>query len=182
MKGLGGPDNHPTAFDNTPRSNPTVFNLTMVGEAAQATGIGMVARRGTHGIVSNAIVLDFAQLGINVRDMVTIDAAGDALSITNSIFFENGAGGTQHFAYGTGATRVFETVFDDASEMNRVDTDPMLGTISDTTPSYVPPMTSPAATGGATPPAALQTQATFVGAFGPGCPDWSAGWASFPEN
>lgn len=175
-------DSHPTTFDSAPRSNPTVFNITLVGQSSQAAGIGMVLRRGTFGTIANAIVLDFPSSGVNVRDMVGIDAAGDELSVTNSIFFNNGVGGAEPFAYGSGASRVTDTVFDEASEMNRVGMDPMLGTISDTTPSYVPPVASIAATGGATPPAALQTQATFVGAFGPGCPDWSAGWTAYPEN
>lgn len=172
-------DNHPSAFDNTPRSNPTVFNVTMIGEPAQTAGIGMVLRRGTHGTIRNAIVMNWPQLAINLRDAATISAAGTGLQVTNSIFFMNGASGMQ-FGHGTGAGRTFDTVFDDAASMNRIDVDPMLGTISDTEPNYVPPTGSPAATMGANPPAGFQTQASFVGAFGPGCPDWSEGWTAFP--
>lgn len=172
-------DNHPSAFDNTPRSSPTVFNVTMIGEPMQTAGIAMVLRRGTYGTIRNAIVIDWPQLAINLRDTATISAAGTSVHVTNSIFFQNGMGGMQ-FGHGTGGTRTFDTVFDDAASMNRIDVDPMLGTVSDTAPSYVPPPSSPAATMGATPTAGLQTQATFVGGFGPGCPDWMAGWTAFP--
>lgn len=179
-------DNHPNAFDSTPRSNPDVWNVTLVGEPAQGAGIGVVLRRGTHGAIGNAIVLDWPRLGVNVRDMASISAAGRDLTITHGIFFRNGPGGTVHFAYGTDSSstpeddRIYDTVFDDAAAMNRIGVDPMLPATSDSAPSWVPLPGSPVTTGAGTPPARLQTQARFVGAFGPGCPDWSVGWTAYP--
>jgi hypothetical protein len=179
-------DNHPHAFDNVPRSNPDVWNVTLVGERAQSAGIGMVLRRGTYGSIGNAIVIDWPRLAVNVRDVASISAAGRGLTITNSLFFRNGPGGRVHFAYGVDlpATpeddRIYDTVFDDAEAMNRFDVDPRLGDISGTPPRWVPPLDLPVVRGGGRPPAHLQSQATFIGAFGPGCPDWSAGWTAYP--
>jgi hypothetical protein len=53
---------------------------------------------------------------------------------------------------------------------------------NETAPSFVPAAASPAATGGATPPAGLDTSATFVGAFEPGGADWTLDWTAYPVN
>jgi hypothetical protein len=66
---------------------------------------------------------------------------------------------------------------------NRFDVDPLLPDAANVTaPNLVPAAGAPEATGGATPPAGLDTGATFVGALPPGGPDWTSGWTAFPED
>jgi hypothetical protein len=51
-----------------------------------------------------------------------------------------------------------------------------------TTPTFMLPGTSPAMTGGATPPSDgfFDATATYVGAVG--ATDWTAGWTAYPQN
>jgi hypothetical protein len=167
----------------TPRSNPTLYNIALIGSDEQAAEIGMVLRRGTYATIRNLIVQGFQTFAANVRDDGSIDAVGTELVITNGIFFDNGAGGTTHFGYGSGDTVVTDTALDDAAAMNRVDIDPGFVSLSTTAPDYTVPPRSAAATGGAAPSGPFfDAQATYVGAIGPGCPDWTDGWTAYPAN
>ncbi len=174
-------DGNRDSNDATPRSSPTVFNVTVIGTGADGREIGALLRRGTLGTIRNAIFTRFPSRGINVRDASSIDAVGTTLSVASSAFFMNGMGGSAHFAYGSGMSVTTDTWFSTAPAMNRLDVDPMLGSLSETTPSYAPATSAPL-TGGATPPAMFQTQTTYLGAVGPGCPDWTTGWTSFVAN
>jgi hypothetical protein len=85
-----GNGNAPTA---TPLSNPTIYNVTMVGTgpgAAADKQLAMTLRRGTHGKLYNHIVLNFTD---GVVDIVGPDSVAAAMSgnllIHNSIFFGN---------------------------------------------------------------------------------------------
>jgi hypothetical protein len=65
--------------------------------------------------------------------------------------------------------------------------DPMIAGTSLINPSFIPPLASPAATVGATPPSDgfFDTSATYRGAFAPGATgaaNWLAGWTAFPQN
>jgi hypothetical protein len=169
-------DSNRNANDAEPRSNPTVFNLTLIGtDDTTIPDIGAVIRRGSWGTIRNFILMGFST-GVDVRDASSINALGTGLVFTNGIFFDN----TAHFA---GAEE--ETPLTAAAAMNRVDVDPMLGApYSPGSPSFVPSATSITATGGATPPSGgyFDVNTTYVGAIGPGCPDWTAGWTAYPLN
>jgi hypothetical protein len=77
----------------------------------------------------------------------------------------------------------------DAARMNSTTADPMFATgLNAATipagPSYVPGNAA-AVMGKATPPAGLDTAATYAGAVAPGtaaADAWYAGWTAFPEN
>ncbi len=170
-------DNNRSANDATPRSNPTIYNATLIGtnDSSISTDIGMLLRRGTYGSIHNVIVTGWTRFGIDVRDDSSISAAGTSLLVTNTIFVTN----TLDFEAGTGE----ETAFTAAAAMNRVGTDPMLGNpfAMDDTVDYTMATSSPAATGAATPTGAFFDEgSTFVGAIGPGCRDWTAGWTAYP--
>jgi hypothetical protein len=164
-------DNLNGSNDATPRSNPTVFNLTVLSsDATRANQVGMVLRRGTYGALGNVLVQGFP-LGVDVRDPAGEAAAGTDLTVENSIFFMNTADVTD--------ASPEATAFMAAGAMNRFGTNPMLTSISESTPNYVPAAASPVLTGAGTPPAGLDTAAEYVGALAPGCPDWTAGWTSY---
>lgn len=169
-------DNNRTDNSLLPRSNPTIYNATIIGchDAAVTTDIGMVLRRGTFGSIHNTIVTGWGRFGIDARDPMTIAAAGTTMAVDHSIVFGN----TLNFEAGTPE----ETAFMAAAAANRF-TDPMLANpfATDNTVDYRAPTTSIAATGAATPPTGgFFGPGEFVGAIGPGCPDWTAGWTDYP--
>jgi hypothetical protein len=184
-------DNGDPSTAATPRSEPNIYNVTLVGSAG-STSPGVVLRRGTWGAIHNAIITGFPVSGVDIRDTFSVEGTEEApprLLVANSIFFHTGAGGTEYGdADGEGADDD-DDGFDEAAYLadaqfaNQLGVDPLLPDAANVTaPNLVPPANSPAATGGATPPAGLDTSATYIGAFQPGGPDWSAGWTSFPEN
>lgn len=88
-------DNNATNNDLLPRSNPTIYNVTLVGDPDSAEGNesddGMLIREGTAGTIRNFIVLGFKEYGINVDHNATIaQGQSGALSFDNGIVFNNG--------------------------------------------------------------------------------------------
>ncbi|MEO8180056.1 MAG: hypothetical protein ABI895_14575 [Deltaproteobacteria bacterium] len=179
-----------------PRSNPTLFNLTLVGDKGTSASPGLVLRRGTFGAIHNAIVMGFPVAAIDIRDAESVDGAtGDLLSVTNSIFFSNGAEGTAHAdtkSDGTTAATATTpaTPLADALDegpwllerQNQLSVDPLLADayVQDG-PKFLPPANSPAAAGGLAPPANDFFEATtYIGALPPGGADWTEGWTAYP--
>jgi hypothetical protein len=115
-RGIEG-DNSEFGLDNTPRSNPDMCNLTLIGGRNQAganagSDSGVLLRRGTHGQMANMIVTSFADNGTELRDNNTsrqacVDANADRipesltgnLIIRNSIFYDNGGGAVGSMGY-----------------------------------------------------------------------------------
>lgn len=181
-------DNDATAFANQPIAKPVIYNLTLIGANEGTKSRGMLLRRGTQGVIKNAIVQGFPAAAIDVRDAQTVSgtASGD-LTVENAIFFQSGPGGSTPFPAESGSGDN-DSGFDEAAfftaaaRNNRVNVDPQLAAPYNlTAPSFTPASGSPALTGGATPPADgfFDPSATYVGAFGSG-PDWTAGWTSYP--
>jgi hypothetical protein len=185
-------DNNGSAHDALPRSNPTIYNLSLIGSnAAPGTAGknqgGIHFRRGTAANVYNAIVMGFADKVIDVDAASTVAqfTAGE-LFLKNSLIHDN--------ANIVDTTTTWpETTdndggFDEAAEFFAVAlaneaVNPNLGNPYDlAAPSFLPVVGSPALTGGATPPADgfFDVAAAFKGAFG--TVDWTSGWTAFPAN
>src|SRR4051812_29942346 len=86
-------DNHGTAtsYNATPRTSPTVYNVTLIGDHAYngVASFAAVFRRGTSGHYFNHIWYGFPK-GPEFRDPETLaQLDSGALSIKNSIFFGN---------------------------------------------------------------------------------------------
>jgi hypothetical protein len=104
--GLNGyeADNNENGFENTPRSNPTWCNVTLIGTKSQgdttAGRFGAQLRRGTAGTLANQIFMDFSGEGINIADASTATqgCTTHALKVQNSLFFNNGATGNDQAA------------------------------------------------------------------------------------
>lgn len=184
-------DNDGSNMDKTPRSSPTIYNVTLVGSgAAPGTAgkeqIAMVLREGTAGKLFNHIVMDFADFATDVRDGATVAQfeAGN-LSIENSVYFGNNGG--QDWVNAAIDKAEKDNGLDEGAEIGGNSTnrnvDPQLVDAHDlTAPNFLPKAGSPVLTGGATPPndGFFDTSATFVGAFG--TENWASGWTAFPEN
>jgi hypothetical protein len=189
-------DNDRDVNTSMPTSEPTIYNISVFGPGSTATVANMrgaVIRRGTGGHIFNMLLQGWPTGGIDVRDAATFAltmGATPRLTFENSIVFQNGAGGTAHFTDGEPAA--MPDMFDEAAWFmgrpgNLVGMDTMVPAPSNpTTPNFVPPANSPAASGGATPPAGdafFDATATYRGAVPPGQPtNWMSGWTAFPEN
>jgi hypothetical protein len=181
-------DNDRDANNATPRSLPVIYNATVVGpNPATNTMPGAVLRRGTGVRLFNAIITGWGARAVDVRDTASAALAmgtNPDLQVSNSLFFNNGAMGTTHFIDTTDNDGMFneDMFFRDAARMNRVDVDPQLPAAGNlTAPNLTPPMSSPAATGAATPTDPFfDATATYVGAVRPGATTtWLDGWTSF---
>jgi len=100
-KGLEA-DNNGNNNDLLPRSNPTIYNVTLIGDPATDFGAesveGLRLREGTAGTLRNFIVTGFKSAGVNVANTSTLaQVANRSLSLSHSIFFGNV---TRNFASG----------------------------------------------------------------------------------
>ena len=171
--------------DVTPRSNPTVYNMTLVGGGA-AEQQGMRLRRGTAGIIANAIVTGFSmEECVRVDGTSTITQANDGdLVIQNSLLegcVEDG-GMVGYFDF-TPDEGDMVMITADWTTDNKLGEDPMLGDATNLdAPNFIPAAASPAASDAATPPddGFFDATATYMGAFEPDGDDWMAGWTAFP--
>lgn len=87
-------DNNANNNDLLPRSNPTIYNVTLIGDPDRNEGSestrGLTLREGTAGIIRNFIVMGFKDRGVEVSTASTLNqAASGALSLRNGIFFRN---------------------------------------------------------------------------------------------
>jgi hypothetical protein len=195
-------DNNVDANDAEPRSNPTIWNATLIGSdqdpgAAGKTQGGMMLRRGTAGAIHNAIIAHFSDWAIDVADYSTVLLAeqGD-LGVHASYFFDNandvGDGFPSGFdvadgieddcaAPGPACTGYDEAALFAGDATNVFGDDPGLAAPLDLdAPSFLPAEGSPVATGGDPPPVGFDTSATFIGAMGD--EDWTAGWTAYPAD
>ncbi|CAN5900790.1 hypothetical protein BH11MYX3_BH11MYX3_30480 [soil metagenome] len=180
-------DNHGTAtsYNATPRTEPTIYNATLIGDHAY-TGVASFAavfRRGTSGHYFNHIWYGFPK-GPEFRDPETLaQLTASKLEIKNSMFFNNDATTTNLPAAQTTGD-IDESLYISTANNDRVNVDPGLGAdaLSRTAPSFKPAASAAALTGGATPPndGFFDTTASFVGAVG--TEDWTVGWTSYPQN
>jgi hypothetical protein len=167
-------DNLEGAVDATPRSSPTIYNVTLIGDPGTANGTesanGMVLRRGTGGDLRNFIVLGFKRIGVDVRDRAIDMAKDGTLVFGNAIVHGNGQGTLNGY---TGWANV--------SQEN-----PQLGDPYNlAAPNWQPAAGSPARNGAvavATPPNDGFFEGTnFIGAIG--ATDWTkAGWVTTAQN
>jgi hypothetical protein len=167
-------DNLSADREAAPRSNPTIFNVSLIGAPSSDGGTGsangMVLREGTGATLRNFVVLGFKRVGVDVRDR-SIDLAKDGtLSFANAIVHGNGQGS---FKGQSGWANVSQD-------------NPLLGDpFNASAPNWQPAAGSPARNGAvavATPPNDGFFEATnFIGAIG--ATDWTkAGWTTSAQN
>jgi hypothetical protein len=85
-------DNNGDNNTATPYSNPTLANITLVGnDDGDGENTGMRLREGTKASIYNAIVINFPKNGIRVSDTESENhMAAGTLDVANSISFNNG--------------------------------------------------------------------------------------------
>jgi len=100
-------DNNEFGFNNLPRSNPQICNVTAIGARPQGItigGSGAQLRRGTAGTIANSIFASWRSSCLNIADndtigrgclnATTLRTGADVLRVQDSICFNNGTGGT----------------------------------------------------------------------------------------
>lgn len=183
-------DNNEDGNDLLPRSSPTLFNLSLIGSNKQkGTGQAqqaMVLRRGTAGTIANAIVANFSDFAVDVRDASTVAQANSgALSIHHSLFFGSGNQMGWVDTKDNDAGFSEETFFQGSGLSNLHQQDPQLqDPFSLLAPNWktAPGSVARVSANAAVPPSDgfFDTTATFIGAIGES--DWTAGWTEYPAN
>ena len=174
-------DNNGNNNDLLPRSNPTLFNVTLIGDPATDFGAesveGVRLREGTAGTLRNFIVMGFKTVGVNVANASTLaQVATGSLSLSHSIFFGNV---TRNFA--TGAATL---VAANAGTIAQVDPQ-LVAPFNRANPVFRPRPGSPALSlGAATPPNdGFFEIALFRGALDVHpAHDWTLGWTNYVQQ
>ncbi len=173
-------DNLQEDNDAMPRSNPTVYNYTFVGDN-QPEQQGMRLRRGTAGILHNGVVMNFSQQDcIRVDASATIDQANSGALVVGDTILD---GCPSYFAFTPDDGDTTTMFTGDWDALNVTGMDPMLtNPLNLDTPSFAPMDGSPVGTMGTMPPSGFFEPAEYAGAIDPAGEDWTAGWTSYPAD
>lgn len=188
-------DNNGDVNDATPRSNPTISNITVVGQGnadgANAGDIGMLIREGTGASIYNAIITGFDEADSgDPTDNDPLD--GGCIDIDQSATFTQATQGNVFFS----SVRVdCEVNFDEAddgsdpfdvsdfllgpnnNDVQEVDLSAARGAMQD----EVNPDFGTDLVGGGTPSDAFFDESSVIGGVDAG-DDWTAGWTAYPVN
>ena len=175
-------DNNGSNNDLLPRSAPTIYNVTLIGDPDSTEGgesdDGLLIREGTAGTIRNFIVMGFKEYGINIDQTATLaQLTSGALSFANGIVFNNGliAGRTNLDTMAAPLANNATIAVGDSNDPGLVDP------YNHTNPNYQPAsMTSLAMTRAAAvqPNDGFFEIALYLGAMAPG-QDWTIGWTGF---
>lgn len=190
-------DNSEADNDALPRSAPRISNLTLIGPATPTpTSSGAKLRRGTGANILNSIVMEANGAGLDIDDTATWNNAysdaptytvlSGALTVENTVFFQNGAGGTTHFTSDAADPQTESAFNGQQSPGNQVSVDPELGAATNqSAPNFRPSSTGPAGTPATwvDPADAFFTVVDFIGGVSPvQADDWTAGWTTSAED
>lgn len=166
-------DNLDKKNDNLPRSNPTIKNVTFVGNPNNAkSGNGMLLRRGTAGDISNAVVVGFLKACATIDgDATYAQVTSGDLTVTNSVFecavkFGNATSEAPFTTTWTGNTFQTLTGTSSANLSNEA--------WSETAPNWKPKAGSEASKGGA--------GTSYRGAVDPNATTLWYDWTEFAAN
>lgn len=180
-------DNNGDDNEANPRSNPTIYNVTLVGDPdGPESDTGLLLREGTAATLRNFIVIGFNAGGVDVdtESSITLANNGD-LSLRNSIFYNNATDvdeqGTRTMGnFNTDGDGIDEGTWAMMSGFDNSEADPDLrAPYSQRAPNYQPSSSSPAVDGTvpvASPPSDGFFEAVdFIGAMSAD-DNWLAGW------
>ncbi|HSL21331.1 MAG TPA: hypothetical protein VK886_07345 [Vicinamibacterales bacterium] len=173
-------DNNANNNDLLPRSHPTLYNLTLVGDPSAERGsestVGITLREGTAGTLRNVIVTGFKTAGVDVRNASTLSqVAAGQLSLSHAILFGNG----RNVASGAGTL-----VSRSAGTIGQVDAE-LIDPFNLDAPNFRPRPGSPAVR---LAPAIPPNDGFFVVALFRGAlsdnpdEDWTRGWTTFAQR
>lgn len=177
-------DNNAEDNEATPRSMPTLSNITLIGSPdSESSDLGMLLREGTGASIHNVIVTGFNDACIDVDDDATfaqVDAGNlvmnDSIISCATNFKDDTAENTEPYA----ASDFFDGTAGDSA--NNTETDPQLGEpYALDTPDYKPATASPALGNGVAPSDSFFDNVDYIGAMDDS-DDWTAGWTTHELN
>lgn len=157
-------DNLKSPMDASPRSNPTISNVTMLG--GKTSTYGMLLRRGTSAKIYNVAVTGFKKACLDIDDAATFSSG---IVMEHNIF---------------ACDKPFETDADDVWALeqwfntqagNKVTTSLQLN-------GYVPEMNSPLLRAGKALTDNFFAPVDFVGAIRSAQEDWTVGWTNYASK
>ena len=83
-------DNNENGFNNEPRSNPKIWNLTMIGDPSAGHGVHL--RRGTAATLRNCVIVGFGEFGFRIENDETFQQATQGNLNLDDCLFWNSAG------------------------------------------------------------------------------------------
>ena len=187
-------DNNGDANNSSPRSKPTLSNLTFIGSGdADNSDIGLLLREGTGANLSNVVALNWKEACLDVDHQATYENAWDEgagdlsgeLTMTNSIV-DCDVNFGPHNEDDTGDPPTYTPPFTVeefyTQQDGNTEQDPMLVRPNSlTNPDYRPDTGSPAATGGSVPTDSFFDDVSFRGGVDPS-DNWTRGWTRFPQT
>jgi hypothetical protein len=181
-------DNNGDNNDLTPRSDPTIYNFTLIGDpGAPESDTGMLLREGTAGTIRNGIVIGFNESGIDFDQSSTFAQINSGeLSVESCIFFGSQPANFHNDDEGEGAEAFDESAWALTEGLDLFEVDPLLGAPYNTAaPGFAPQAGSPAVDGTvpvAQPPTdGFFEPVAFIGGVDPNN-DWTQGWTNFSPN
>lgn len=180
-------DNNADNNDASPRSMPTLSNVTLIGSPdSSSSDLGMLLREGTAANLYNMVVVGFNEACLDVDQQATFDQIdGGSLTIASSIFDcattyvttdEDFDGDEKNDPDPSDITAWFE-----GGSGNTLGDAGLADPFNEATPGWVPGAGSAALSGGSAPSDAFFDAASFRGAFDDGA-DWTAGWTTAAPN
>ncbi len=179
-------DNHQAL----PRSNPTMYNVTMLGASApQKVQRAMNLRRGTAGSFHNFIVTGHTNEFLDIRDEATVDLANSGdIRFSNSFIFNIGLDGKSPFSDEKDDDGGFsERDFMRAQKAVSLDVNPLLVSTQNQLSFNIIPRDNSPANGLLTSfprDNFWDVTANYAGAVKPSArnENWLSGWTQYPEN
>ena len=191
-------DNNGDNNNLTPRSNPTLYNVTLIGDPdsneGQESDIGMLLREGTSATIRNFIVTGFKEASIDIDDSVTFSQITSGnLTLGNGIIYGNCVVSkcVDQFRLDSDDKEAPITTQDFVTNSPNISfADPELeDPFNLTNPDFRPAALSPALSGAVSPAVPPNDGffdiANFIGAVGPagaGQDTWWQGWTDFSTH
>ncbi len=179
-------DNNGNNHNLLPRSAPTIYNVTLLGDPTfdygpESTNC-MRLRVGTAGIIRNFICAGFKGDGIDVRDAAATQliASGD-LSATHGILYRNGVDGSRNWGSSSQSAALRQA----AGSLVTIENPGLTRPFTLDNPDWRPQPGSPALLRMPAPPPndGFFEFANFIGALGPDVEsDWTRGWTTFAQE
>ena len=175
-------DNNENDYDATPRTAPTVFNVTLIGGgedgSATESPAGVLYRRGAAGDIANMIITGF-KTGLDIDNAETLARcqSGD-LTMRGFLIYGNvneDLAGDDALQQQCAAEDGFDLRYEDAQ---------LADAFNREAPDFRPAAGSPATTGAVAVPAGddFFTEVDFIGAVAPGGEEWYTGWTTWAQN
>ena len=191
-QGIEG-DNNADNNNLTPRSNPTLYNLTLIGDPDYTEGsesdIGILLREGTSATIRNFIILGFKESSVDIDDIATFEQiTKEDLTFASGIIHGNctvsNCVGQFQPDTGDGNTTVSTESVIISSPNISFENPLLIDPFNLSNPDYRPAILSPALTvRPAVPPHdGFFEIANFIGAVGPedsNQSSWWEGWTDF---